>query len=215
MKKHTPIIEDGIIAGNLYDKYGTKNLIVSYLMKGFYDSLEELVSMTGALDIHEVGCGEGYLSAFLAKENKTVRASDFSQRVIDKAHDITKNLGIDVHFRVANIYDLNPQKDAAEVVVCCEVLEHLEYTERAMQVLSKLATPYLLISVPREPIWRLLNLARGKYVSSLGNTPGHIQHWSKSSFLRLLDKHVDIINVRTPLPWIVALCKSRTGDNYQ
>jgi hypothetical protein len=30
--------------------------------------------------------------------------------------------------------------------------------------------------VPREPIWRIGNMARGRYLGDLGNTPGHIQH---------------------------------------
>ena len=37
----------------------------------------------------------------------------------------------------------------------------------------------LLVSVPREPLWRGLNMARGAYMRDLGNTPGHVNHWSK------------------------------------
>ena len=38
---------------------------------------------------------------------------------------------------------------------------------------------HLLVSVPREPLWRALNVARGAYLRELGNTPGHVNHWSK------------------------------------
>lgn len=209
MKKHTPIIEDGIVAGNVYDKYGAKNPIVRYLMKGFYNSINELVSMTGVSDIHEVGCGEGYLSVFLAKKNRTVRASDFSCRVIGKARAVAAEAGVNISFNVANMYNLEPQKDAAALIVCCEVLEHLAEPELAVGLLSKLANPYLLVTVPQEPIWRILNISRGKYLGSLGNTPGHLQHWSKAGILSMLKKHVDIVRVLTPFPWIMALCCTR------
>jgi len=215
MKKYAPIIERGIIAGNLYDKYGTKNPIARYLMKGFINSVNEMVSITGSSDIHEVGCGEGCLGIILAKENRKVRASDFSQQVIDKAQDIAKSVRVDIHFKVASIYYLIPEKDAAELVVCCEVLEHLEDPQRAMGMLSKLASPYLLVSVPREPIWRILNILRGKYIRSLGNTPGHIQHWSKTSFLHMLGKYVYIVKVLTPLPWIMVLCRTRKNNDQK
>lgn len=79
------IIEEGVVAGNFYNKYKTKNPIARYFMQGFVKSVIELVSATHTDDIHEVGCGEGYLSAILAKGNSRIRASDFSQQVIDKA----------------------------------------------------------------------------------------------------------------------------------
>lgn len=212
MKKNTPVIEDGIIAGNIFDKYGTKNPIARYLMQGFLHTVDELVSRTGVVDIHEVGCGEGYLSIFLAKEKRTVRASDFSQKVIETARNLSLSARVNISFKVANIHELTSQEDAAALVVCGEVLEHLSDPHHALRVLSLLAKPYLLVSVPREPLWRILNMARGKYLTQCGNTPGHIQHWAKRAFLRLLGQYVDVVQVRTPLPWTVALCRVRHND---
>jgi hypothetical protein len=63
--------------------------------------------------------------------------------------------------------------------------------------------------VPREPLWRVLNLARGKYLADLGNTPGHVNHWSRGGFLDLLSRRFEIVEARTPLPWTMALCKVR------
>ena len=209
MKENTTIIENSTIAGNLYDKYGSKNPIVKYLMKRFLYSFEELVVSTRATKIHEVGCGEGNLSIKLAKENKTVCASDLSKQIISIARENAVNLHVNINFKVAGIYDLTPENDSAELIVCCEVLEHLEDPQRALTILSRLAKPYLIVSVPREPLWRILNLARGKYISVFGNTPGHIQHWSKTSFMKLLSSYYDIIRVLTPTPWIMVLCRPK------
>ncbi|MCP4613442.1 MAG: methyltransferase domain-containing protein [Planctomycetes bacterium] len=207
MRKNASILEDGIIAGNLYDKYGTKNPLARYLMKGFINSLNELVTATGALEIHEVGCGEGNLSVGLAKQNKTILASDFSNQIIAKARDNAEKHHVDINYKVAGIYDLTPENDAAELIVCCEVLEHLEDSQRALRILTQLANPYLIISVPREPLWSILNLARGKYIKRLGNTPGHIQHWSKRGFLKMVGNYFHICEVKAPLPWTMVLCK--------
>lgn len=68
----------------------------------------------------------------------------------------------------------------------------------------------LLVSVPREPLWRLLNLARGAYWRALGNTPGHVNHWSKPQLVTLLSRAGDLVEVRTPFPWTMALVDVRS-----
>ena len=201
------VIENGIIAGNIYDKQNTKNPIAKSLMKGFYGSLNKLIADSGATDIHEIGCGEGNLSVALAKQKKMVCASDFSTKIIEIARVNADFNKVDIKFKVASIYDLKPGVDCAELILCCEVLEHLEHPHKALSILAELAKPYVIVSVPREPIWRILNFARGKYISSLGNTPGHIQHWSKESFEEFLKFNFTVVKILTPLPWLMALCK--------
>lgn len=206
------IVEDGVIAGNFYDKYSSSNPIARLLMRKFFASVEELVTLTGAHVIHEVGCGEGHLLRHLAKAGYEVRGSDFSQAVIAKAEAFAQSEGVDAAFKACSIYDMLPERDAAELVVCCEVLEHLESPQKALEILAGLAAPYLLVSVPREPLWRIMNLARLKYVAQLGNTPGHIQHWSRQSFISFLSGTFDIVRVETPTPWIVVLCRAKKSN---
>ena len=67
----------------------------------------------------------------------------------------------------------------------------------------------MIISVPREPIWRFLNLLRGKYIKDLGNTPGHLQHWSSDKFVDLVSNYFEIIEVKKPFPWTMLLCKAK------
>ena len=197
-------------AGNVYNKYESKNPIVKRLMTGFTSSLHELLALSNASDIHEIGCGEGYLSTgVLSGQGRTVRGSDLSAEMVDSAKSRAISLGIPPSFKVSSIYDLKPDEDSAELIVCCEVLEHLDRPDLAIELLSRLAKPYLIVSVPREPVWRILNLMRAKYITSLGNTPGHIQHWSKAGFLGFIGKYLDIIRVLSPLPWTMALCRKR------
>ncbi|MGB5278622.1 MAG: methyltransferase type 11, partial [Gammaproteobacteria bacterium] len=112
-------------------------------------------------------------------------------------------------FQQRSIYDIKAQTDTADLIVCCEVMEHLEYPEDGLQALQKIVDKHLILSVPREPVWRILNIARGKYLSNLGNTPGHIQHWSRSGFVKLVSNYFDIIEIRTPIPWTMLLCRKK------
>jgi 2-polyprenyl-3-methyl-5-hydroxy-6-metoxy-1,4-benzoquinol methylase len=205
------ILEDGVIAGNYYDKYGTKNPIARYLMSGFLKSVSALVGSVTAETVHEVGCGEGNLTIFLSRRypNLRFRGSDFSRQVVEIARANAAREGKTIDFRANSLYDLTRDADSADLIICCEVLEHLEQPERALAIVSKLARKNLILSVPREPIWRMLNVARGKYLKDLGNTPGHLQHWSQRSFLRMVAGHADVVKVLSPLPWTMVLCRVR------
>ena len=52
-------------------------------------------------------------------------------------------------------------------------------------------------------------MARGKYLSRRGNTPGHLNHWSKGGFERFLESRFEVEMLRSPTPWTMALCRVR------
>jgi 2-polyprenyl-3-methyl-5-hydroxy-6-metoxy-1,4-benzoquinol methylase len=200
---------DDVVAGNVYPKYTTRNPLARLLVANFQASLRALVRRSGARQVHEVGCGEGFLARRLASDGYQVRGSDLSAATIAEARRHSAGITPPIAFQVADLYRLDPDQDAAPLIVCCEVLEHLPDPERALDVLGRLARPHLIASVPREPLWRILNVARGRYWSELGNTPGHLQHWSRTTFIALLQRRFEVIEVRNPLPWTMALCRAR------
>ena len=207
MKVSGGLEEDGIVIGNTYDKYNSGNPIVRKIMQGFDDSLSELVSKVAPGTIHEIGCGEGFWVMRWNKEGLSARGSDFSSQIIKIANANAKEQNLDMDlFEVRSVYDLTPENDGADLIVCCEVLEHLEFPEQALHALQKVVSQRLILSVPREPIWCTLNLVRGKYIPKLGNTPGHIQHWSKRAFIQLVSKYFKVIEAKNPLPWTMLLC---------
>jgi SAM-dependent methyltransferase len=195
------------VGGNVYDKYGTSNPIARRLMAGFMGELDELVDRTGARDAHEVGCGEGELAIRLAGRGLRVRGTDAFPQVLEEARARAGAAGVEIGFEATPVEELVPERHAAELIVCCEVLEHLQDPERALEALAGLARPWLIASVPREPLWRGLNLARLSYVRDLGNTPGHLNHWSRGEFVRFLTSRFEVVEVRKPTPWTMALCR--------
>jgi 2-polyprenyl-3-methyl-5-hydroxy-6-metoxy-1,4-benzoquinol methylase len=174
----------------------------------FIGQLLELVDRTGATDVHEVGCGEGELARRLAGRGLRVRGTDVSAQVIEEAKRRAEAAGVVVDFRAAPVEELDHGRDAAELVVCCEVMEHLADPDVALAVVASLATPWAIVSVPREPVWRALNMARLKYLGALGNTPGHLNHWSRRTFVGFLERRFEVVEVRSPLPWTMALCRA-------
>ncbi|AEH87078.1 Methyltransferase type 11 [Mesorhizobium opportunistum WSM2075] len=202
--------EDGVVIGNTYDKYGTRNPIARRVVAGFDGALSNLVTKVSPATIHEVGCGEGYWVMRWLGQAIDARGTDFSTQVIGMAKEDADGRGMDPdRFEVRSIYEVMPERDSADLVVCCEVMEHLEEPQKALQALQRIARSDLILSVPREPLWRMLNLARGKYVSALGNTPGHLQHWSQRGFVSLVSQFFEVVEVLSPLPWTMLHCKPK------
>lgn len=196
----SPEVDAGNIVGNVYDKYGTQNPIARLLMTGFLRSVSDLYLQSNPHQVLEVGCGEGHLATSLIQIREPQRfvACD----VEDRARP-----GVDsrIEFETASIYALPYADNAFDLVVCCEVLEHLERPDAGLQELVRVARRQVLISTPWEPVWRAMNLARGRYVRDFGNTPGHIQHFGRRALIRLAARHMHVQSVRRPLPWTVIL----------
>lgn len=194
--------EGGIVIGNLTDKGSQSSRIARRLVAGFDRCLLTAAREARATSVHEVGCGEGRLSRLLASTlGVPVLATDFSRQLITE--NLTKQ-DAGVRYEQCSIYDLDPAAHSAGLVLCCEVLEHVDRPEAALNALSRLHAQHVILSVPREPIWRALNMIRCKYVRALGNTPGHLNHWSIRSFSRLLKAHgFQIKRELHPFPWIM------------
>jgi hypothetical protein len=97
--------------------------------------------------------------------------------------------------------------DEFALAAAIEVLEHVPDPRRTLVEMTRVAARHLLVSVPREPLWRGLNMARGAYLRDLGNTPGHVNHWSARSFVRLLRDYGEVTEARSPVPWTMLLVR--------
>ena len=202
-------VEDGgVPAGNVFDKYGSQNPFIKWVMKRFDATVSEFVAVASPATVHEVGCGEGFWVLRWNERGIEARGSDVSARIIEVARADAVARGLSAHtFQVRDIYQMEAGSDSAECVVCSEVLEHLERPGEGLEALQRIVERHLVVTVPREPLWRVLNLARGRYIRSLGNTPGHVQHWTRRGIVRLVSKYFEVVDVRCCGPWTMILCR--------
>jgi len=201
-------VEDGIVVGTSGDKYNSRNPIYRFLVNQFERSIENLVTSVSPNSFLEIGCGEGHITRILLDSTQSkIHATDISLSVLKETK---KTFNTDrISWEVAKLETYQPIA-VSDMVVCCEVLEHLTDPILGLQALSAFGSQWYLLSVPREPLWRILNMMRCAYLKDFGNSPGHIQHWSKSSFVRLVIRYFDIIKIMSPIPWTVLLCRNRT-----
>jgi len=195
-----------IITGNVFDKYGSKNPLYQRLMSNFTQHLLSFVPQKNKLNCFEIGIGEGLLAKIILEKfpNSTYLGIDIDAEIVNEAKTNTPE-GV---FRKGNVYDLQEYYNQEfDVIFVSEVLEHFEYPEKALEEIKKLKYSILIFSVPNEPIWRILNMMRLKYLGDFGNTPGHLQHWGKKSFKQLIAKHFSIIRNFYPFPWQIISVK--------
>ena len=177
------------------------------LMHNFFAALQSLVAPLPVSTVLEIGCGEGEIGKRIVRflPSASYYGTDLDPGIVHTASTHHPSL----QFGTLSIYDIPSEPVRADLIVASEVFEHLGEPRMAMNALLAADFRYLLLSVPREPVWRLLNCLRGKYLLRGGNTPGHVNHWSRASFVAFLGTFpaLKIERVASPFPWTMVLCR--------
>jgi SAM-dependent methyltransferase len=198
---------EAVPTGNTYDKYGSENPVVKKLMAGFHAALDEMWDKAAPRSVLDVGCGEGVLTYEWAQKLGEGRIVGIDLDDPKLRAEWEKRTRPNLEYRAEEATQLSFRDDEFDMATAIEVLEHVPEPEKTLEEMARVAERWLLVSVPREPIWRMVNMARGAYWKTLGNTPGHVNHWSKVGFKSLLTQFGAVEEMRSPFPWTMLLVK--------
>jgi 2-polyprenyl-3-methyl-5-hydroxy-6-metoxy-1,4-benzoquinol methylase len=175
------------VVGNYYNKHRSKNPVVRWIMSRYRETLWDLLAASPENSILEVGCGEGEILRWLHGRlpKAALTGVDLEAPIFAEAQREFPT----IQFAVANASRLPYEDRRFDAVLCCQVLEHADDPDSIVREVRRVTRRKAVFSVPLEPDWRILNCMSGRYLMRGGNTPGHIQHWSVESFLRLLRPH--------------------------
>jgi 2-polyprenyl-3-methyl-5-hydroxy-6-metoxy-1,4-benzoquinol methylase len=209
MSPDVTVDESGVVTGNTYDKYGSTNPVVKRLMANFESTLAELFAMSDPKSLLDVGCGEGVLVHEWAEQIAPARVVGLDLEEASIQAGWAQRQAQNLEYKIMDVSEKGlPFADGEfDVATAIEVLEHVPDPAHTVAEMARVASRWLLVSVPREPLWRGLNMARGAYIKELGNTPGHVNHWTKSSFVTLLAQHGEVVQARSPFPWTMLLVR--------
>ena len=204
--------------GNI-SKYKTRNPLKRKLIARFDLRILQLLKQITDENSHmffgknitllDAGCGEGVVTEqikqYFPKWNIT--GVDGAEEAVLFARKHVK--GID--FKVGNLYALDFLDRAFDIVVCSEVLEHLDEPERALKELKRVSRTALLLTVPHEPWFRFGNLLALHNISRLGDPVDHVNHWSFSEFQKFTKEQLSGFECKyeTSFPWSICLAASR------
>lgn len=211
MSPRVTVDSEGTVTGNTFDKYGSTNPVVRRLMAGFHRNLDACYAMASPTSILDIGCGEGVLThewAGRLPEGGRIVGTDLDDPLLHAQWE--QRRAPNLEYRVMKGEALEFADNEFDTATAIEVLEHVTDPGMVLSEMARCASRWLLVSVPREPLWRITNIARGAYWSELGNTPGHLNHWSSRSFRTTLSNYGEVVELRHPFPWVMALV--RLGD---
>lgn len=188
--------------GNTYDKYGSTNPIEQRMMRGFFGALDGFLDEVDPTRVLEIGVGEGIVTSRLIERFPAASVLGLDLPDEGLAADWGER-GLSCIFGDATTLPF--PDDAFDLVMAIEVFEHLPDPDAALAELARVCSGSLIASVPFEPIWRIGNMARGRYLRDLGNTPGHVNHWTNRGFAKLVDTRFDVADTANPMPWTMVL----------
>ena len=199
-------LAEPVPSGNTYDKYGSTNPVERRLMTGFLTRLERSLPADAPARSSRWAWARGRWRRALAGRYAGASVVGVDLPAADlAAHWAARQLPA----TFADVCALPFRDHAFDLVLAIEVLEHVAAPDDALREIVRVARADVLLSVPREPLWRIANMARGKYLSAYGNTPGHLQHWSRRAFVRLVDRHLEVTAVHSPPPWTMVAARVR------
>mgnify|MGYP002649001155 FL=1 len=196
-----------------YEKYMTKNPLkrkmVERLNKKIVGYVQQICEQIREKDkdkvvkILDAGCGEGFITDLLAR-NVELIGLEYTREAID----IAKAANQEISFVQGDIYAIPFEKNEFDLVLCTEVLEHLERPDRALRELTRVASHTILLTVPSEPWFCMGNLLTLKNVSRFGNPIDHINHWTYGGFKKYVHSLTEGGQIYSrSFPWTIAVCR--------
>lgn len=194
-------IAHGILHHEPRDRHHTRNPVARTLYDRYLRSVTEMVQRLEPRTVLEVGCGAGHFAEALrtALPEARIVGVDLSERMVREARKHVPG----IEFQVASAYDLPFEGGSFDLVVGAELLETLHDPQKALREIVRVTHRHVLLSVARQPYWRMLNMVRLAWLDEMGHHPGHVQELNKGDILRIVRGHLRLIEARDPMPWVV------------
>ena len=187
-------------------KFETRNPLVQRMIGGFFSNLREVVAPLEPATTLDAGCGEGET---IARIGDVLGAGITAVDIDAGCVAATRRRLPGIEAGRGDVTDLDFAGGSFDLVLCLEVLEHVHEPSRAVAELARVARRDVVVSVPYEPWFRLGSLLRGKYVTSFGNHPEHVNHFNQAAIRTLLEPFLTVREVRSAFPWLIAAGRVR------
>jgi len=167
------------------ERHTRSGVIARWHLRSVNEAIYKMITESGAHTVLDAGCGEGFVLDYVARRDPglELKGIDVDANAIAYAR---KHFDHAAEFSGGSLLALPYEDDSFDTVLCSEVLEHVEEWDAALSELKRVARQYVIITVPHEPFFRVLNdFARAM---RLCQDPGHINFWHWGAFKKMISR---------------------------
>ena len=110
----------------LHSMNETRMLFIKERILNRYQKLGNLKNIFEKKKILDLGCGGGILAETLAEEGANILAVDLSKKLINEAKKRAKSKRLKIDYRCQSIKNLKDRGAKFDIILCLEVVEHIE-----------------------------------------------------------------------------------------
>lgn len=189
-----------------FSKHSSRNPLQLFLINNFYSDLIALTKPLNPRSIIDAGCGEGFTIMKLMENGIGEKLEGVENSKV--AIKLSKRVNPQLSIKYGSVYSLPYKNSSFDLVICTEVLEHLDDPKKGLSELIRVSNKYLLLTVPNEPWFTIQRILRGKNLLHLGAHPEHVNHWTSNSFKKFLKKNgLKIKKTKLPFAWTMVLAE--------
>ncbi|MFT4040865.1 MAG: methyltransferase domain-containing protein [Thermomicrobiales bacterium] len=192
-----------------FRKHTSGNPVQQALIDRFHRRIVDEVVQLSPQSFLDAGCGEGFVANLLmqALPNLQLTGCDLSEGALAVARSANPRATI----VTGSVLELPLPDKSVDVVGCFEVLEHLpdDLPRAALKEFRRVARQAVVLSVPHEPFFSLMNAARGKNldIRPRGSDPDHKQFWSRAAFGDMVGEQFRVTELTGSLPWTICVAQ--------
>ena len=154
---------EAVPTGNTFDKYGSTNPVVRRLMSGFHSHPRRALGAGGAGVGARRGLRRGRAHATSGPSGSaTGRIVGIDLDDPKLRAEWEKRRRPNLEYRVEEATSLSFADDEFDLATAIEVLEHVPDPDATLAEMARVARRHLLVSVPREPLWRIAQHGSGR-----------------------------------------------------
>lgn len=192
-----------------YKKHMSDNPLQRALIDRFHKKITGIVKDLRPESLLDAGCGEGFVAEIFLSEMQHLDLAGFD--VLPDSVKLAQTRNPRATFDVGSIYEIDADDSSFDLVVAFEVMEHLHEPDKALAEMARVASEYVVLSVPHEPFFSLANAARGKNldIDPKGSDPDHRNFWSRQAFGDFVSRELDVVNLTGSMPWTICVGRVR------
>ena len=103
------------------------------------------------------------------------------------------------------------QRDAQRLLVFCDEAAEIADPLAALKELARVSNRAVIMSVPHEPYFSMMNALRGKnhHIRPRGSDPDHRNLWTRRAFHNFVEQELKIQWIGGSMPWTICIGTKR------